>query len=249
VPLPAEPRSADTASLRAVVKEETMTLQKSLRRRIIALAVLPLAFSSGCMTNDPYTQERETSKTTKGAVIGALTGAAAGLITGRNSRSRRKRALIGAGVGTLAGAAVGQYMDRQETALRERLAKTGVGVTRMGDDIQLVMPGNVTFETNQSAVRADFYDVLNDVALKEYDKTLVEVTGYTDSTGDDAYNQSLSERRSESVLRYLASQGVQEMRLASQGFGEQQPIASNDTPEGREQNRRVEIRLLPLTGE
>jgi outer membrane protein OmpA-like peptidoglycan-associated protein len=216
--------------------------------RGVVIGLLPVFGAASCAT-DPFSRESEMSKTGKGAIIGAVTGAAVGLLTGRNSRSRRKRAIILAGIGGLAGAAIGAYMDRQEAALRERLARTGVGVTRMGDEIQLLMPGNVTFETDRAEIQSGFYDVLNDVALvlKEYDQTLVEVSGHTDSTGDDAYNQQLSERRAQSVRVYLTSQGVQDVRLATQGLGESQPLASNDTPEGREQNRRVEIRLVPLT--
>jgi outer membrane protein OmpA-like peptidoglycan-associated protein len=140
-------------------------------------------------------------------------------------------------------------MDRQEAALRERLARTGVGVTRVGDEIQLVMPGNVTFETDRREIRAEFYEVLSSVAvvLKEYEKTLVEISGYTDSTGEADYNQRLSEARSESVQRYLAAQGVADVRLVARGFGERNPVGSNETAEGRQQNRRVEIRLVPLT--
>jgi len=212
-------------------------------------AFLATVMLGGCFTADPYTGERKVSKTTGGAVIGGLAGAAIGAITGDDSRERRKRALIGAGVGALAGGAVGNYMDRQEAALRERLARTGVGVSRMGDEIQLVMPGNVTFETDRAEIRSDFYEVLNSVTivLKEYDKTLVEVTGFTDSTGTNDYNQRLSEDRAESVRRYLASQGIIEGRLAARGYGERNPIASNDTEQGRALNRRVELRLVPLT--
>ncbi len=215
-------------------------------RAAVASCVL---ISLGCTSVDPYTGEREVSKTTKGAVIGGVAGAAAGILTGDDSRERRKRALIGAGVGTLAGAAVGQYMDRQEAALRERLARTGVGVTRVGDEIQLVMPGNVTFETDRGEIRAEFYDVLSSVAvvLKEYDKTLVEISGYTDSTGEADYNQRLSEARAESVRSYLAAQGITEVRLVARGFGERSPVGPNETAEGRQLNRRVEIRLVPLT--
>jgi len=221
------------------------------RKRVLALAavVVYLLTPTGCTALNPYTQESEVSKTTKGAVIGGLAGAAAGALTGKDSRDRRKRALIGAGIGALAGGAVGNYMDRQEAALRERLARSGVGVTRMGDEIQLLMPGNVTFETNRDEIRSEFFTVLNDVALVlvEYDKTLVEISGHTDTTGAADYNQRLSERRAESVRRYLSAQGVKEVRLVARGFGERMPIASNETPAGRQQNRRVEIQLVPLT--
>ncbi len=201
-----------------------------------------------CTTN-PYTGERQTRKAVWGSVIGGAAGAAAGAVTGRDSESRRKRALIGAGVGALAGGAVGVYMDRQEAALRQRLANTGVGVVREGDRLILKMPSNITFQTNSSDINSGFYDTLNSVTqvLKEYNKTLINVEGHTDSTGSDAYNQTLSQQRAASVGQYLISQGVDPTRVAAQGFGESRPVASNDDPSGRQQNRRVELELAPLT--
>jgi len=140
-------------------------------------------------------------------------------------------------------------MDQQETKLRQKLQGTGVSVTRQGENIILNMPGNVTFQTNSSDISSSFYEVLNSVVLvlKEYNKTLIDVNGHTDSVGSDEYNQALSERRASSVGQYLVSNGIDQMRLSTQGFGESRPIASNDTPEGRQQNRRVEIQLAPLT--
>ena len=180
-------------------------------------------------------------------MLGAAAGAGIGALA--NKRNRAKGALIGAGIGALGGGAVGAYMDVQEKKLRDRLAGTGVSVTRQGDEIVLNMPGNVTFATDSSQIKGDFYGVLNSVALvlKEYDKTIVEVTGHTDSTGSDAYNQTLSEKRTGSVGSYLAGQGIIGQRIVTQGIGEQMPIADNGTPAGREQNRRVELRLVPLT--
>ncbi|HQO82316.1 MAG TPA: OmpA family protein, partial [Deltaproteobacteria bacterium] len=168
---------------------------------------------------------------------------------GRDSESRRKRALIGLGVGTLAGGAAGAYMDRQEAALRERLDATGVSVNREGERIILNMPSNITFETDQAEISSRFYNVLNSVAqvLDEYEKTIVDITGHTDSTGEESYNLNLSQRRATNVAQYLIAQGVNSTRIAAQGMGESQPIASNDTPEGRQANRRVEIELSPLT--
>lgn len=213
--------------------------------RVIAVLVTLLSFVVACTTN-PFTGERQVSKTATGAVIGAAGGAAIGALAGRN---RAKGALIGAGAGALAGGAVGAYMDVQEAKLRERLRGTGVSVTRAGDDLILNMPGNVTFETDRADIRPGFYEILNSVTLvlKEYDKTIIEVMGHTDSTGSEAYNQSLSERRASSVGRYLIAQGIDSRRVLMQGFGKRFPIASNDTVEGRQQNRRVELRLVPLT--
>jgi outer membrane protein OmpA-like peptidoglycan-associated protein len=203
----------------------------------------------GCETLDPYTGESETSKATKGALIGAAAGAVAGLMTGDDAVERRQHALIGAGIGALAGGAVGNYMDRQEAKLRAELQGTGVSVTRMGDNITLNMPGNVTFDTDSSALRPQFFGVLNSVGkvLTEYDKTVVEVAGHTDSTGSDAYNMQLSQRRANTVGEYLYTQGIMDQRIISVGMGEHHPIADNSTAEGRQLNRRVEITLVPVT--
>ncbi len=220
----------------------------SLALKSTVLGVV-LAVLAGCQTLDPYTQEKRTSKTTKGAAIGAISGAVVGLLTGDDSRERRKRALIGAGAGALAGGAVGNYMDRQEAKLRAQLQGTGVSVTRNGDNITLNMPGNITFQTDSADLRADFFDVLNSVSLvlKEYDKTLVEVAGHTDSTGSDQYNQTLSERRANSVAQYLQTRGINQQRVLTVGGGENYPVADNETPDGRQLNRRVELSLEPIT--
>ena len=204
---------------------------------------------AGCQSVDPYTGEQKTSNTTKGAAIGAGVGAAIGLITGDSSSERKRRALILAGAGGLAGGAVGNYMDRQEARLREQLQGTGVSVTRNGDNIILNMPGNVTFMTNSADINGSFYQGLNSVALvlKEFDKTVVDIAGHADSTGPDDKNLDLSQRRAGSVSSYLSAQGINAQRLIAVGYGETRPIASNDTKEGRAQNRRVEITLLPVT--
>lgn len=216
--------------------------------RLLALGTAALALTA-CQTTDPYTGEQKTSQATKGAAIGAAAGAAIGLITGDDSRERKKRALILGGVGALGGGAVGAYMDQQEARLREQLRGTGVSVTRDGENIILNMPGNVTFATNSADVQAGFYPVLDSVGLvlKEYDKTIVEVAGHTDSTGSDSYNLELSQRRAASVSAYLNSRGIISDRLLTVGYGKARPIATNDTAEGRQLNRRVEITVLPLT--
>jgi len=214
-------------------------------RQGLALLMM-LTFAAAC-TTDPYTGERQVSKTAIGAAVGAATGAGIGALASKHDRA--KGALIGAGAGALAGGAVGGYMDYQEAKLRERLAGTGVGVTRIGDDIVLNMPGNITFETDRADLKPSFYEVLNSVSivLAEYDKTIIEVTGHTDNTGSDDYNQSLSERRAMTVGSYLSGQGVNPQRIITQGFGETMPIADNGTQVGRQQNRRVELKLVPLT--
>jgi outer membrane protein OmpA-like peptidoglycan-associated protein len=224
-----------------------MSKQSILRTAGLVLGTGVLV--AGCMTYDPYTGEQQVSKTTKGAAIGAGVGVAVGLITGDSSAERKKRALLLGTAGGLAGGAVGNYMDRQEAKLRAQLQGTGVSVTRSGDNIILNMPGNVTFQTNSADINANFYQVLTSVAivLKEFDKTVVDVAGHADSVGAEDKNMELSQRRASSVSGYLAAQGIDSQRLITVGYGETRPIASNDTPEGRQQNRRVEITLLPVT--
>ena len=217
--------------------------------RIAAAVLAAVVTVAGCQTMDPYTGESKTSNATKGAAIGAASGAVVGVLTGDDAKERRKRALIGAGVGALAGGAVGNYMDRQEMKLREQLAGTGVSVSRVGDEIVLNMPGNVTFQTDSADLKPDFFGVLDSVALvlKEYNKTVVQIVGHTDSTGSDQYNQALSDRRAGTVSSYLQNRVVEGQRTLVFGRGESQPVADNATPEGRAQNRRVELTLSPIT--
>ncbi|MGM0677444.1 OmpA family protein [Ectothiorhodospira marina] len=218
-----------------------------MRHPLLIIAVAALVALAGCTTIDPYTREDKVSASTKGAAIGAVAGALVGNLTTR--RDRTKRAMVGAGIGALAGAAVGNYMDRQEQELRRELDGTGVSVTRVGDNVVLNMPGNVTFDVNRDEVKSRFYDVLNSVAkvAQEFDQTALEVAGHTDSTGSVEYNMDLSERRARSVARYLQSQGVSPVRLDTIGFGPHRPVADNHTPQGRAQNRRVELTFIPLT--
>jgi len=197
-------------------------------------------------TTDPYTGEKKVSNTAIGAAIGAAAGAVGGVIVGGSNK--RKAALIGAGIGTVVGGGVGFYMDQQEKKLRQQLQGTGVQVVRDGDNIILNMPGNITFDTDSSMVKADFMDVLHSVSLvlDEYEKTYVDVMGHTDSTGSDSYNMQLSQNRAQAVASVLTQKGVEPVRLVVRGYGEQYPIASNETPSGRAQNRRVEIALSPV---
>ena len=215
---------------------------------ILAMTVMTV-FVSGCKTLDAYTRDEKTSSATKGALIGAAAGVVAGLISGGDAVERRQHALIGAGVGALAGGAIGHYQDKQEAELRAELEGTGVSVARNGDNITLNMPGNVTFATDSSDLSPAFFNVLNSVGkvLVEYEQTVVEVAGHTDSTGSEVYNQSLSERRATSVSRYLSGQGVIDQRLITLGMGEARPIADNSSAPGRQANRRVEITMVPVT--
>jgi outer membrane protein OmpA-like peptidoglycan-associated protein len=209
----------------------------------LMIATLPLA---ACTTN-PETGNKRISKTVIGGAAGALGGYLLGdLIGGRRDRTEK---ILGAGIGAVAGAGVGYYMDEQEKKLRRQTAGTGVGVTRDGDELVLDMPSEVTFATGSANLDPGFRATLDKVAqtLNEYEKTYVDVLGHTDSTGSDAFNQTLSEQRSSSVANYLSLKGVNSARLATKGYGESQPRASNTTEEGRAANRRVEIRLVPVT--
>lgn len=204
---------------------------------------------SGCSTINPYTGEKQTAKATSGAAIGAAVGALIGIATSDNAKERKERALKGAGIGAIAGGGVGYYMDVQEAKLRQKLESSGVSVTRDGDNIILNMPGNITFDTNQSAVKESFKPVLDAVAevLNEYKSTMIQVGGHTDSTGSDQYNLLLSQNRAQSVGNVLIGFGVQPVRIDVVGFGETQPTASNASESGRAMNRRVELILLPYT--
>ena len=214
----------------------------TLARRA-AVALLGGALVTGCASDGRM------SKTGKGAAIGAATGAVVGLVTGDDSTERRQHALIGAGIGALAGTAIGAYMDAQERKLKERLAGTGVDVVRQGDEIVLSMPSNITFDTGSADVKPDFHRVLGGVAvvLAEYEKTTIDVAGHTDSRGAWEFNQALSEQRAAQVGSVLADEGVQQVRIAARGFGESRPVASNETVDGRSANRRVELKLVPIT--
>jgi outer membrane protein OmpA-like peptidoglycan-associated protein len=214
-------------------------------------AVAALLGATACTTVDPYSSTPRRNNTGTGAIAGALGGAVLGYLTNTSSGEQgRKNALIGAGIGALGGAAVGQYMDRQQRALEAELSGTGVGVARQGDNLVLRMPSDVTFATNQSNIEPRFDATLADVAavLRQYDQSIVDVVGHTDSSGGDAINQPLSERRAVSVADALIRNGVQRERLYVAGVSSRNPVASNDTPAGRAQNRRVELLIRPFTG-
>ena len=213
---------------------------------VAGLAALSL---SACSTTNAYTGQSQLSSTTGGAVIGAGTGAVVGALVGQaTGNDPRVAALIGAGLGGLTGAAVGHYMDQQEAELRAQLQSTGVSVTRVGNQIILNMPSNITFQTDQSTVNPGFQSTLTSVGLvlKKFNKTIVDVYGYTDNTGSVPHNQDLSQRRAVAVATILANQGLDQRRFYIEGKGEDDPIASNATETGRAQNRRVEIQITPL---
>jgi outer membrane protein OmpA-like peptidoglycan-associated protein len=218
----------------------------------LASCLAGAAALAACTTVDPYTGETVRSNARTGALVGAGAGALLGYLTNTNkSEEGRTNALLGAGVGALAGAGVGAYMDRQQAELRRELAGTGVDVVREGDNIRLNMPGDVTFDFNQTAIKPQFVPVLDDVArvLNQYPSTTVDIVGHADSVGSDDYNLDLSRRRAAAVADFLVQRGrVLPDRLFVDGQGERYPIASNDTEAGRAQNRRVEIILRPFRG-
>ena len=209
-------------------------------KKTFICSLLAVSMLTACAT-DPYTGESKVSKTAWGTGIGALAGAGIGALAGGE-----KGALIGAGVGAAAGAGTGAYMDVQARKLRQELLNTGVQVQEANGQTYLIMPGNITFDSNDANIKPAFQPVLNSIAkvINEYSKTMVQVNGYTDSTGSAATNNSLSLMRANSISNYLRLRGVNGNRIVSNGYGSSNPIASNATAAGREQNRRVEIVLI-----
>jgi len=209
-------------------------------KKILGIALIA-TLMSGCAI-DPYTGEEKVANTAWGAGAGAALGAGIGALAGGG-----KGALIGAGAGAALGAGAGYYMDNQEAKLRAQLEGTGVRIQRQGDNLKLIMPGNITFATNSANINGSFYPILDSVSivLKEFNKTSINISGFTDSSGSDMYNQTLSEDRANSVASYMVRTGVQHGRIQSRGFGERYPVASNDSAMGRAQNRRVEISIRP----
>lgn len=216
---------------------------------IAAALVLALTGCQATQRQNATTGEYETNSTTTGAITGALSGALIGLATGDNADERRKRALIGAAAGGATGAGVGYYFDQQEAKLRQELLNSGVQVQRVGENqLMLRMENGIGFASDSYQLDYSIHNTLRGVAriLVEYPDTSLVIDGYTDSTGGDSHNQTLSERRAESVRQFLVSQGVATGRAIARGYGERNPICSNSTKEGRACNRRVEIQILPL---
>lgn len=216
---------------------------------VVAATLLATVTMGGCatytgQTNDP----NDPNRTRNNALIGAGIGAVAGLLSGGDATERRQRALVGVGVGGLAGGAIGAYQDRQEAELRRQTAGTGVEVSRDGDVIKLNLPDGVTFDFGKANLKSQFYPALDNVAstLAQFNQTIVEVSGHTDSVGSDAANQTLSVQRANAVGNYLIGRGLVRERFEIVGFGETRPVASNDTDSGRALNRRVEIRVVPV---
>lgn len=213
--------------------------------RTLTAVVASVALLAGC-TSNPYTGEQQAGKVGVYGGLGAVAGAAIGAATS-SKKDRKKGALIGAAVGGLAAGGYGAYVDQQEAKLRQTLVNSGVQVQREGDNLILIMPGNITFASSSADISAGFYDTLNSLVLvfKEFNKNGIQIVGHTDSTGSLQLNQTLSNNRALSVANYLTANGVAGNRIAAYGAGPNQPIADNKTAAGRQQNRRVEITLLP----
>ena len=215
---------------------------------LTALAIGGSLLATAACTTNPETGNRVISRTAIGAVLGAGAGYLLGdVIGGRNDRTEQ---IIGAGIGAIAGGAVGAYMDRQEAELRRQTAGTGVDVIRQGDELLLRMPSGITFAFNRFDIQPQFQSTLNQVAqtLNAYPSTMIDVLGHTDSVGSHEYNQRLSEQRAQAVASYLMARGVSQARIAIRGYGETMPIADNGSESGRAANRRVEIKVVPVTG-
>lgn len=218
---------------------------------LTGVSVAILLGGAACTTTDPYSSTPRRNNTGTGVLAGAAAGALLGYLTNTSdSEQGRKNALIGAGIGALGGAAVGAYMDRQQRELEAELSGTGVGVARQGDNLILRMPSDVTFASNQSAITPRFNATLDDVAavLNRYDQSIIDIVGHADSDGAEDYNLNLSRQRASAVAQALVSRNVLADRLYVDGRGESAPIASNDTAEGKAQNRRVEILIRPFRG-
>lgn len=184
------------------------------------------------------------NNTTKGAAIGAGAGGAAGALIGKAVGSTAKGAIIGAAVGGTAGAIIGRRMDKQAQELAMEIP--GARVERVGEGIVVTFDSGLLFAYDSDAIQGAARENLTNLAesLKKYADTDVLIIGHTDATGSDSYNQGLSERRAASAANFLAANGVARNRIQTAGRGESEPIASNDTAEGRQQNRRVEIVII-----
>jgi len=214
-----------------------------MKKLILSSMILCLVLI-GCATPQTNTGKGATY----GAAGGAVAGAVLGQAIGRDTESTLIGAAAGAAVGAAAGAGVGHMMDKQEAEMRDALAESeAAAVRREGDLLAIVFKGDVTFDLGSYDVRPGLYNELDRIAqiMIKYPQTSIIVEGHTDSTGSESYNQKLSERRATSVESLLVQREVQEYRVNTVGYGESRPLATNSTPEGRQMNRRVEIRINP----
>ena len=213
-------------------------------KKLILITLTGMFVLTGCAAPE--------TKTGKGAAYGAAGGAVAGAVLGQAIGRDRQGTLIGAAagaaVGAAAGAGVGKMMDKQEAEMRDALAASdAAAVRREGELLAITLKGDVSFDLDSDVVRPGLYNELDRIAqiMIKYPQTSILVEGHTDSTGSEAYNQQLSERRATSVKNLLASRGVPDYRINTIGYGKSRPVVTNATPEGRQMNRRVEIRINP----
>ncbi len=216
---------------------------------LFAISVASLLALTACVSPDRGANNNDFKKTTVGAAIGAGVGAVAGLISGGDSAERKQNAVKGALIGAAGGAVTGNILDRQAAALKQSLGNDRVTITNMGDRLIVTLPQDILFASGSATLRSDLQSDLIAVAnnLQAYPESTVQVVGHTDSTGEAAFNQTLSNSRANSVVNVLAGAGVPRSRLQGIGRGEDQPVASNLTEEGKAQNRRVEIVILPTS--
>lgn len=211
-------------------------------KKTIVSFLLATTLIAGC-TNDFVRPEGSTSRTGQGALTGAAVGAGIGQIIGRDTTGT----LVGAAVGGLIGTAVGNSMQQQENAFRSVLVNSGIGIVNTGNSILLTLPGGLTFKTDKAQIKPEFGRPLSAIAyvVKNYPNSKLRITGHTDNTGSYKHNLTLSEQRAYSVRNFLISQGITPEKMTTLGLGPDYPIASNETRQGRELNRRVTIEVLP----
>ncbi|MFA0963584.1 OmpA family protein [Roseivirga sp. BDSF3-8] len=209
----------------------------TVRKRVLALSLcMSIMIFLGSCSN--------WSKTAKGGVYGAAGGAAAGAAIGKAAGNTAAGAILGAAIGGVAGSAIGAYMDKQAEELEEDL--DGATVERVGEGIKITFDSGILFDVDKSTLTPEAKENIRELAetLKKYEDTNILVEGHTDATGSDDYNMSLSQRRAESVVNYATSLGVTPGRFQIKGYGETQPVASNESAAGRQQNRRVEVAIF-----
>jgi len=211
----------------------------NFKPKMIAVMTLSAVVLTGCVTSDP-----NANRTRDGAIMGGIIG---GFLGAANSDNSLRGAAIGTAAGALAGGAIGAALDRQAQDLRGSLSNDDIRITNTGDELIVTMPEGILFDIDSAAIRASLQSDLRALArnLQQYPNTTVDVIGHTDNTGSAAYNQDLSARRAQAVAGVLLQEGVAPSRVRSYGRGEDQPVASNLTPEGRQQNRRVEVIIRP----
>ena len=214
-------------------------MQNIKSKKIVVIIMAMLISTSACTNSRGEIQYTKTL---------GLAGAAVGLGVGQLIAVETDGTLIGGAIGLLAGVGVGAYMDAQNDELQEVAKPTEVCVEKVQNNIILVMPNNITFATDSATINSDFARTLKSVAsiINKYEKTSIEISGFTDNVGDSMYNKALSQRRANAVAEFLITQGVDRSRLVAKGYGESMPIMSNETPEGRAMNRRVELKIRPI---